>query len=163
MSKKRFLDGLESLFAESSTDEQRRAEEALLTLPDRSKPKKKTTIVRRESSGKTFSDELSSFLADAIEQPEDQTVEVEVPLSGKRSRKKDRPSAGAGLDALVRNTLDPEVVTDEEQQVRRLTLTLRRAQLEKLRQVAHRKKVPLRQLVAGLVSDFLDQCDTGKS
>lgn len=129
----------------------------MLTLPDRSKPKKKRKIVKREASGKTFSDELASFLMDAMEDPEDQTVEVEVPVSTKRSQAKGRATSGAGLDALVRNTLDPEVVTDEEQQVRRLTLTLRQVQLEKLRRIAHRKNLPLRQLVAGLVSEFLEQ------
>jgi len=135
----------------------------MLTLPDRSKPKKKRKIVKREASGKTFSDELASFLMDAMEDPEDQTVEVEVPVSPKRSRAKARASSGAGLDALVRNTLDPEVVTDEEQQVRRLTLTLRQVQLEKLRRIAHRKNLPLRQLVAGLVSEFLEEYEEEKS
>lgn len=156
MSKKRFTDGLESLFAESPEG------------PVRKEPAKKTASSKRggkdkedktRSSGKDFSSDLASFLQEAFESSFEQQLSRGEP--GKRSSGAAR-SSSTGLDALIRNTLEPASLKIDPNATRRLVVAFNESQLSKLKKIARLEKTVLKKIINEIVEDFISEYENSQ-
>ncbi len=154
MSKKKFKAGLESLFGDPAV--------AGMTpfLVEKEKPKIKTVKkIRKRSSSKNFTSDLETLFSTAVdneiqEQKKQQQIKGKVTTIKKRS---DRPVIG--IDALIRRTIEDkkEGLTDVVSLKKRLTITLEKQKLEKLKKIAKEKKTYLRTIMDELVSEYLSK------
>lgn len=143
MSKKRFTDGLDDLLStppaiHESTPEPNAA-------PERP---------RRASGGKTFSTDLDALLSEALEES------LEKLESGKqlqhKVKKEDRPERLTGLDALIRQTLNMDNFTiDEETGKKRLTVAVDKMKLDKLKVIARLENAYLKDIMVSLIDEYI--------
>ena len=153
MSKKKFKAGLESLFGDTAV------EGMSPLLVEEKKPKIKKTVkkIKKRSSSKNFTSDLENLFSTAVdkevkEQKRQQQIKGKATAIKKRS---DRPVIG--IDALIRKTIEDkkEGEADVSSLKKRLTITLEKQKLEKLKKIAKEKKTYLRTLMDELVSDYL--------
>lgn len=161
MSKKRFTDGLESLFGTDTKSDNER----LLIVEDKTsgrttakaepKPSKK-----KRKSRKSFTSDLDTLFDDvmtAIEELPDEETPKAAP--GKKARTaRPKPSqrvAPTGLDALIRRTVESTAENTSGRDRKRLTLTLNRAEVAKLKRIARHQKSYMRDIVGELVNDYI--------
>lgn len=163
MSKKKFTDGLESLFGE--TAEKKHEEDQLVLFEESRKSSRKTgDSERRASSGKDFTSDLQSFLAEAFEDSFEEQLGSEGGESSsreQRTRRRPRPASG-GLDALIRSTIQPRMEEPATGPTRRITLIIDRQKLEKLKNIAHKKKSYLKDVIDEIVSEFIQHYEAEK-
>ncbi len=152
MSKKRFTDSLNDLFADTATDEQRVEEESLLSLPDRRKEKISPPKPNRQS-GKNFSDSLDLFLQEALDQPTG-PIESSFEVPSELGTRKRKTSYGQGLNALLRDTTEDKPGLPKER-ARRLTLIISRDELDELRAISKKQQVPLKEMVLDIIADYI--------
>lgn len=146
MAKKRFKEGMESLFGETAVREK---ELSLFPTDD----DKATGIAdaddeRRGGSSKGFASQLDAFLAEAFEAIDVEEAASDAPR-GRRS--------GSGLDLLIRSTTDTSDFTPQAHSTRRVTLTFNKEQLEQLKTIARQEKVYLKDIVNELVEKYLKE------
>lgn len=159
MSKKRFTEGLESLFSgpghENPPDERNAGRRETAADKDREKGK-------RPSSGKDFSSDLQSFLQEAFEESLEEQLSRKrqgaEPESGGRRRR----GALSGLDALIRDTLEPASMEIDPEAKRRLVVIFREAQLQKLKTIARLEQTYLKEIINGIVEEFIEEYEKKK-
>ena len=144
MAKKRFTDGLDSLFGGTNGP----PKESLSLFPEETRP---GTAKRddEKKSNKGFASQLDAFLAEAFEN-EDSADQKEnaTPKKGKRL---------AGLDLLIRQTTDaPPKNRPTLSEKRRLTLAFDKQQLNKLKEIAEGEGVYLKDLINQLIERYLE-------
>ena len=156
MSKKRFTEGLESIFGEAAEET---LQENSPLLSSTQEAKSKPSEENRRSSGKNFSSDLQDFLQDAFEESLDKQIEERKKtskLQEKAKVKKRYRRPMGGLDALIRSTIEPQNVRVAPERAKRVTLTFDPQKLEKLKEIARHKKSYLRDIIDEIVADFLD-------
>ena len=156
MSKKRFTEGLESIFGEAA-EETLQENSPLLSSTQETKPK--PSEENRRSSGKNFSSDLQDFLQDAFEESLEKQIEERKKnnqLQEKAKVKKRHRRPMGGLDALIRSTIEPKNRRVAPERAKRVTLTFDPQKLEKLKEIARLKKSYLRDIIDEIVADFLD-------
>ncbi len=148
MAKKKFTEGLESLFMDTAEPQQMGGGK---TVSD----KRKNSSAESNSSNSKFTADLQSFLTEAFED----AFEEQLSATGKnRKNKKSKGGALSGLDILIRNTTDPkQQIEIEEHAPRRITLTLDDQHLIKLREIAKKRKTYLKEMIKEIVADYLQQ------
>ena len=151
MSKKRFTDGLESLFGAPESPEEQRVliVEKHEERADKAASKKK----KSRSSRKNFTSDLDSLFAEATAPPREEAA----PPSSSRRPVRPKPNkvmAPTGLDALIRRTVE-ERFENTAPDRKRLTLTLDRNKVTKLKRIARHEKSYLRDIVGELVADYI--------
>ena len=153
MSKKKFKAGLESLFDDSAV--------AGMSpfLVEEVKPEIKTVKkIKKRSSSKDFTSDLESLFSTAVdkevqEQSKQQQIKGKATAIKKRS---DRPVIG--IDALIRKTIeDKKEGAIPNSSKKRITITMEKQKLEKLKKIAKEKKTYLRTIMDELVSDYLSK------
>jgi hypothetical protein len=149
MAKKQFSSGLDSLFAD--------APEALEGGP-MSEVSVRQPSERRVPSVKSFASDLDALLHEALEESlghfEDGTAST--PTGKSKTSAGSRPRASSGLDSLIRQTIDVQELTrDEETGVRRLTVAVDRTKLEKLKTIARLENSYLKDLLVGLIDEYI--------
>ncbi|WP_367391611.1 hypothetical protein [Lewinella sp. LCG006] len=145
MAKKRFTEGLDSLFGGTSGP----PKESLSLFPEETKP---GTAQRddEKKSNKGFASQLDAFLAEAFEN-EDASDQNDSSTSKKGKRL-------AGLDLLIRQTTDaPPKNRPTLSEKRRLTLAFDKQQLSKLKEIAEREGVYLKDLINQLIERYLQE------
>lgn len=145
MAKKRFTEGLDSLFGGTSGP----PKESLSLFPEEIKP---GTAQRddEKKSNKGFASQLDAFLAEAFEN-EDASEQNDSSTSKKGKRL-------AGLDLLIRQTTDaPPKNRPTLSEKRRLTLAFDKQQLSKLKEIAEREGVYLKDLINQLIERYLQE------
>ena len=158
MGKKKFSDGLNDLFSEAYS--------GVETIPmgDTVSEAAKRSGERKLSGGKTFMNDLDALLHEALEESLEKYESRETggnrrrPTLSHKSRaalREDRAAFG-GLDALIRQTIDvKEIETDEATGVRRLTVAVDRSKLEKLKTIARMENAYLKDLLVGLIDEYI--------
>lgn len=155
MSKKRFIEGLDSLFADTAGEADHKSAQ---TSPARSNKRgRKAEEASGKSSGKDFSSDLASFLQEAFEESFEQQMGQEGAPSSREPRKTPAKTRRGGLDALIRNTLEPSSITIDPQATRRLVVTFREEQLQKLKSIARTEKTVLKKIIHEIVEDYIRQ------
>ncbi len=161
VSKKRFTEGMESLFG--PTDEQESdkgwfdAQEAGEQDAHEQKPK-------RSNSGKNFADDLQSFLQEAFDDSMERQLEERqkrdeaAPANPSVKKRQRRPMAG--LDALIRSTVDPQPESEtDRKRPKRITLSFDPVKLEKLKTIARSQRALLRDVIDEIVEDYLNRME----
>lgn len=117
---------------------------------------------KRSSSGKNFSSDLQSFLQEAFDDSMERQLEERqqrdeaAPTEPSVKKKHRRPMAG--LDALIRSTVDPQAATDPDSgRPKRITLSFDPIKLEKLKTIARDQRALLRDVIDEIVEDYLDR------
>ncbi len=163
LSKKRFTEGLESLFGEAAEDT---LQENSPLLSRTEKRKKKEEESSKRSSAKDFSSDLQAFLENAFEESVEEQLEQRrqkrTPISGSAQVKKRHRKPLSGLDALIRSTVEPDSIHLQPQATRRITLTIDPEKLEKLKAIARRERTYLKDIIDEIVAEFLDEYEAKK-
>lgn len=145
MAKKRFTEGLDSLFGGSNES----AKESLSLFPEETR-RGSAKRDEEKKSNKGFTSQLDAFLAEAFENeaPDDQPAKAS-------SRKGKRL---AGLDLLIQQTAEaPPSKRPTMSDKRRLTLAFDKQQLNRLKKIAEREGVYLKDLINQLIERYLQE------
>ncbi len=146
MAKKRFTEGLDSLFGGTNGP----PKESLSLFPEETK---QGTAKRDEEkkSNKGFASQLDAFLAEAFENEEPTETKDSAPSKKKGKRL-------VGLDLLIRQTTDaPPKSRPTLSEKRRLTLAFDKQQLGQLKEIAEREGVYLKDLINQLIERYLQE------
>jgi hypothetical protein len=148
MAKKRFTDGMDSLFGDGAIEV--KAATALSLFPDDPAPSASREEERKGSSGKGFTSQLEAFLAEAFEtlSDEDSDAAEDADTRARRPR--------SGLDLLIRSTSsEPDEFKPQTHTTRRVTLVFPKEHLEKLKQAAKEQNVYLKDIINNLIETYI--------
>ncbi|MEM1214135.1 MAG: hypothetical protein AAGJ82_00520 [Bacteroidota bacterium] len=142
MAKKRFTEGLDSLFADES------GEQGLSLFPD-----EQASRDDAQKPSKGLNAKLDAFLSDALENAK---AEAEAPSKKKKAKS---PRRLTGLDLLIRPTGEapPRRKKTKIADTRRLTLAFNKAQLAELKTIAEAEGLLLRDLINELIDRYLQE------
>ena len=150
MGKKKFKDGLESLFREAREEAQNKP----LLVESEQEPEKPSG---KSSSGKHFSDELEQFFQEALQES------IQDELSSPKTAKTGHTPTGRrpakpkdGLDALIRRTIESsEIDLHYDETKKRIAISFEKENLEKLKKIARLEKTLLKDMIARVVADYI--------
>lgn len=177
MSKKTLKDGLESLFGMPPTSiEEETAFMGDNVLPEgkkarKSSQRKSSDTRRRSGSSKSFTANLESLFQTVVQES---VAEEKKKAIRKKQRslgtsqsdtaapeKSRRPMSG--LDALIRQTVEPNKEEIKRAAVpkekKRVTFVFDKKKLLKLKTVAKLEKAYLKDIIGGLISEYLEEYD----
>lgn len=159
MGKKRFSEGLDDLFSDSHQAEH---SGQVTGMPE--------TQQERRHAHKNFASGLDSLLQEALEESLEK-FEANQPDSVTQSGKSkagtsgsiDRSPLRSGLDALIRQTIDvQEITTDEQSGKKRVTVSVDRSKLEKLKVIARLENSYLKDLLVTLIDGYIEEYSNKK-
>lgn len=159
MSKKRFSEGLDDLFSDSKS--------SVGTLFGNPNAAPAPTPERR-SSHKNFMSDLDSLIQEALEESfehqEANRSDDALPSSKSKSTARETSSVlPHGLDSLIRQTIDiQEASPDETTGKRRLTVSVDKTKVEQLKAIARLEKSYLKDLLVGLIDDYIAEYTSQK-
>lgn len=160
MSKKKFTEGLESLFGEEQEEGLLQQEEGFLFPTTELVVKKKGKAGQKKSNSKTFSDDIESFLSDAFEDSfEAQLSQRKTNPSPTAAIKKRSNKPRSGLDALIRSTVRPSAIKIKGMPTRRVTLVFDEEKLQQLKTIARKERVYLKDIINEIVGEFIESYD----
>lgn len=169
MSKKKFTDGLESLF---SIDHNKESGQGTTFLegakPDEMKPGAGKSGVSKSSSRKNFTTDLDSLLNEAMQESfEEQIHEREAATNAGKTpqpfHQQARRKPLGGLDMLIRRTVERgSVEEDQLTGTRRLTVTFDKEKLSKLKTIARMEKAYLKDILGDIVEEYIRRYETQK-
>lgn len=154
MSKKRFSSGLDDLFADLHENA---AGSAMSEMTVRYSGDRKTPSV------KSFASDLDALLQDAMEDSLDRLEARENNEETSTGKTKSKMAGNhqhniAGLDALIRETIDVQELSQEESSgVRRLTVAVDRTKLDKLKTIARLENAYLKDLLTELIDSYIQE------
>ncbi len=158
MSKKRFSEGLDDLFNNSHASHGELFGNALaLNTPS-------ATGDRKPSAHKSFVTDLDALLQEALDESLER-YEANQPdsVSASSKTKATNPNAlrtpmRSGLDALIRQTIDVQEFTqDENTGKKRLTVSVDRPKLEKLKAIARLENAFLKDLLVAVLDEYIEE------
>ncbi|MEZ4935494.1 MAG: hypothetical protein R2788_25590 [Saprospiraceae bacterium] len=163
MSKKKFTDGLESLFSTDTKDVSGKGTAFLRAPAD--EVDSATVLARRSSSRKNFTTDLDSLLEEALQESFDEKMAQREKDKGvdksKYQNQARRPMTG--LDMLIRRTVES---SDLEQSIRegtkRLTVTFDKSKINKLKKIARMEKAYLKDILGELVEEYIQRYEQEK-
>lgn len=160
MGKKKFKDGLESLFSDVHEDSLSKKSPLLFETgqQEAAAPKK-----AKPASGKHFSDDLELFFQESLKE----SIQEELSSSSSQSLKTARVNRSSrpkdGLDALIRRTVEStEIELHYDESRRRVVLTFDREKLSKLKQIAKMEKTLLKDMISRVVADYIKEYEHKK-
>jgi hypothetical protein len=175
LSKKKFTDGLESLF---STDHNRESGQGTTFLeganPTELRPGAGRPNVVKPSHRKNFTTDLDSLLQEAMQESfEEQLQERETAAatgSGVAATKAQpfhqhvqRRKPLGGLDMLIRRTVEQGAVAEDPLTgTRRLTVTFDKEKLNKLKIIARMEKAYLKDILGDIVEEYIRRYENQK-
>jgi hypothetical protein len=159
MSKKKFIDGLESVFTvlEEETVEHYDANSAEqpVTSPIQE-------AVKPKRGGKSFTADIGSAMQDNFVTTEDAFLSTtDDTLSLSEVSKKTMRKPLTGLDALLRRTIESSDLDNETK--RRVVLILESGKLEKLKYIAKEESIFLKDIIERSVNFFIEDYERHKS
>jgi hypothetical protein len=169
VSKKKFTDGLESLF---SIDHNKESGQGTTFLeganPDEMRPGAGRPAVAKSSHRKNFTTDLDSLLHEAMQESfEEQIQEREAATAATKAQpfhqQAHRRKPLGGLDMLIRRTVERGAV--EEDQItgtRRLTVTFDKEKLNKLKIIARMEKAYLKDILGDIVEEYIRRYESQK-
>lgn len=156
MAKKKFTDGLESLFLDAREDSLSKQSPLLLETGQGTEAQKRRV---KSSSGKHFSDELELFFQESLRESLENELSAtssqpDQSMKSARSRRSSRPKDG--LDALIRRTIETsEIDLNYDETKKRVAFTFDKDKLEKLKQIARLEKAFLKDIIAKVVAEYI--------
>jgi hypothetical protein len=169
LSKKKFTDGLESLF---SIDHNKESGQGTTFLeganPDEMRPGVSKTAVSKTASRKNFTTDLDSLLHEAMQESFDEQIqEREAAASAARAQpfhqQAHRRKPLGGLDMLIRRTVEQGAVAEDPLTgTRRLTVTFDKEKLNKLKIIARMEKSYLKDILGDIVEEYIRRYERAK-
>ena len=168
MSKKKFTDGLESLFSSDSNAEVGRRGTSFLN-PSAGEAASGEKKKQRSSSRKNFTTDLDTLLEEALQESfEEQMAKREqekaadkAASEGHHLNQQRRPASG--LDMLIRRTVETgQVEEDRKKGKKRLTVTFDKEKIQKLKKIARLEKAYLKDILGKLVEEYIDEYEKEK-
>lgn len=165
MSKKRFTDGLESVFG---SDHDETFDRGLLVDEPIEKQQKPAPRRRKSSSRKNFTTDLDSLfdntLTEVVEEKmggntQPKNLEGKSKVSS-RTRANRKPLSG--LDALIRQTIDSASIEYDPKAKKRVTFVCDRDNLEKLKRIARKEKSYLKDILGEIVDGYIKAYENDK-
>ena len=155
MSKKRFTDGLESLFGFSEGGNLPEESPLLAETEVKVVTKPKAKKARKRGS-KNFTSDLDSLFEDTLETALEET-KTEYQQGSKPDKKRKQRRPVSGLDALIRRTLEGGEAEVSYDKRKRVTFVFEKSKVEKLKRIAKAQKVYLKDILGDIVKDYLKQ------
>ncbi len=159
MSRKKFTDDIGHIFGEDDADIL--SEESVL-LSATSASDKKRNQPGRSSQGKHFTSDLESFLKEAFEESYEAQTQGDTRAAVDTQIKKRNRRPPGGLDLLIRSTVEPVAVMDEDTHTRRVTLLFEQKKLEKLKTIARLERTYLKNIIDELVLEYIQMYEKEK-
>ncbi len=158
MGKKKFKDGLESLFDEVQQESLSKKSPLLFETGQQEAPQRKA----KPSAGKHFSDDLELFFQESLKESiQEELSSSSQNLKTARVNRSSRPKDG--LDALIRRTVDStQIELRYDESKRRIVLTFDRERLSKLKQIAKMEKTLLKDMISRVVADYIKEYEHKK-
>lgn len=167
MAKKRFTDGLESIF-DDATDSFK--EERVVLVDAKPKKPEKVKRTRARGSSKDFTADLDSLLEEALRESSDRSsgtggssaAEASRPKKAARQTPPQR-QALSGLDALIRKTIQVKVKEEDRRSpTKRVTLSVDKEKLERLKRIARVENAYLKDILSRIISEYLRKYEEGE-
>lgn len=161
MSKKKFIEGMESLFNDEplEREEQQAASQTRKKATSLSKEKEEV----RSTTGKNFTRDLQSFLQTAFDESYERQTEQRKESDYSADIKKRRSKPMSGLDALIQATVEPSArVNTRSKTVRRMTVAFDDEKLSKLKRIARLEKAYLRDVIDRIVAEYIREYESQK-
>ena len=170
MSKKKFTDGLESLFSIDHNKESGQGTTFLEGMnPDELKPGGGKPAVNKSTSRKNFTTDLDSLLQEAMQESfEEQIQEREAASNAGKTpqpfhQQAHRRKPLGGLDMLIRRTVERgSVEEDQLTGTRRLTVSFDKEKLSKLKTIARMEKAYLKDILGDIVEEYIRRYENQK-
>ena len=167
MSKKKFTDGLESLF---SIDQNKESGQGTTFLeganPNEMKPSVSKPAVAKSSSRKNFTTDLDSLLQEAMQESFEEQIQEKEASTNKAQpfhQQAHRRKPLSGLDMLIRRTVERgDVEEDQVTGTRRLTVSFDKAKLNKLKIIARMEKAYLKDILGDIVEEYIRRYENQK-
>lgn len=164
MSKKKFTDGLESLFNTSSKTEVGRRGTAFLNPSEDSDTDGETKTRKKSSSRKDFTTDLDSLLEEALQESfAEQMAQKQQASSAAKDApyQKQHRRPTSGLDMLIRRTVESgDVEEDRLSGTKRLTVTFDKEKIKKLKKIARMEKAYLKDILGELVAEYIKKYES---
>lgn len=161
MSKKRFTEGLESLFGPSQHENL--PEESPLLVETEVKVKSSSKR-ERKSSSKNFTSDLDTLFEDAFQETiQEKKEEIQKGKSSQataKRRKTRRPVSG--LDALIRRTIEGGEAEISYEARKRVTFVFDKAKVDKLKRIAKSQKVFMKDILKDIVEEYIEEYEKEK-
>lgn len=165
MSKKKFTEGLESIFGD--TTDENFGSGGLLMVEEPQKKKSSGKSSRKTKSRKNFTTDLDSLFEDALKETiieHAQKIDKGLESKTKSAQNKTRTRKPlTGLDALIRRTVETSTIEINEDVKKRVTFVFEKQKLEKLKKIARIEKSYLKDILSDIVSEFLDNYESEKN
>jgi hypothetical protein len=174
MSKKRFTLGMENLLHEASQSspvyhsESPKNQQVPLPAEGNTRPIEGISLIAeqplthlRRSHGKKFSDDLQTFLQEAFDDSFEKYSDPNY-IQDDSSNKKRTLKPMAGLDAILRSTVDPKSMRLGPGNTRRLTLVFDESKLNKLKSIARLERSYLKDIIDEIVEEFIKEYEAQK-
>ena len=161
MSKKKFKAGLESLFGDTGADDQLPGIRPLL-VEEEARESLDTTRRKRpkKRSSKNFTSDLEGLFHSALDEYKEPTQKSA--QTGRRDTKVKKRSQRPviGIDALIRRTSmeNREDFAVSSPLKKRVTFSLEKKKIEKLKHIAKSKKAYLKDVMDDIISQYLEKC-----
>jgi len=169
LSKKKFTDGLESLFSIDNNKESGQGTTFLEgTNPDEMRPGVGKPAVSKNTSRKNFTTDLDSLLQEAMQESfEEQIQEREAAATANKAQpfhqQAHRRKPLGGLDMLIRRTVERGTVEEDQLTgTRRLTVSFDKEKLSKLKTIARMEKAYLKDILGDIVEEYIRRYESQK-
>lgn len=164
MSKKKFLDGLESIFGHASDDNL--SEDSPLLSKEKPKGRSKVKVTRkkgRRSLTKNFTSDLDSLFEDALQETmQEHAHKITKGLDAHTlSTKKRKRKPLSGLDALIRNTSGVDLEQEIRESIRRVSFAFDARKYKKLKNIAKEEKAYIKDILSKIITDYLKNYEQG--
>jgi hypothetical protein len=159
MSKKRFSSGLDDLFNDNDTVEQM---STMYSSGESASPFSR--VSERKTGTKNFVSDLDALLQEAIDESFEK-YEARTGISSGKSKSTVSIASAAptahraplsGLDALIRQTIDVREITADELGKKRLTVSVDKPKLDKLKTIARMENSFLKDILTSLIDEYID-------
>ena len=174
MSKKRFTSGMEDLLHEANQTSpvfhagSPKNQQPLLPMEGNIRPVEGISLMGeqslaplRRSHGKKFSEDLQTFLQEAFDDSFEKYSDPNF-VQDDSSNKKRSLKPMAGLDAILRSTVDPKSMRLGPGNTRRLTLVFDESKLNKLKSIARMERSYLKDIIDEIVEGFIKEYEVKK-
>lgn len=174
MSKKRFTSGMEDLLHEASQTSpvyiagSSKSQQNLTPMEGNTLPMEGISLIGdqpvaplRRTHGKKFSDDLQTFLQEAFDDSFEKYLDPNY-VHDDSSNKKRSLKPMAGLDAILRSTVDPKTMRLGPGNTRRLTLVFDENKLNKLKSIARMERSYLKDIIDEIVESFINEYEVKK-
>ncbi len=159
LNKKKFTAGLESVFMET-TEAFEHETVGIVDEPTKRKAKaQKVARIKPRGNNKDFTSDLDTLLELALSESDNNYSEQQTEAKGSFKRSNKGLPSITGLDALIRQTVDVKTIdrTNSKKPTKRVTFTLDKEKLQRLKQIARIENAYLKDILSGLITDYIEQ------